>query len=188
MVCGWPVHGHAVISAFPFLLGLADDDTPDIPDCRMTWAQVSNAHACRPAHRLERDGSRKVTWSALALSLQSAAQVLVEMRQCLEKKNFTQVPQLSSSYKMPLGTPFAVKPPGARRTKALLIGINYVGHEVGELRFVCGSAIRIPSLLLQALSSLPSSPSHPYFRFFSESNTGGGPGSSVMMCDSAYFF
>ena len=93
-----------------------------------------------------------MTWSALALSLQSAAQVLVEMRQCLEKKNFTQVPQLSSSYKMPLGTPFSVKPPAARRTKAVLIGINYVGHEVGVLRFVCGSAIRIPSLLLQTLS------------------------------------
>jgi len=84
-----------------------NDDTPDIPDCRMTWAQV-----------------------------------LVEMRQCLEKGNFSQVPQLSSSYKMPIGTPFAVKPPGARRTKAVLIGINYVGHEVGELSG-CHNDVRV---------------------------------------------
>eukprot|EP00001_Collodictyon_triciliatum_P167292 29543_3 len=51
----------------------------------------------------------------------SWAKLLVEMRGCLEKKKFTQIPQLSTSYPMHLATKFAVKPPGAQRTKALLI-------------------------------------------------------------------
>jgi hypothetical protein len=44
-----------------------------------------------------------------------------------------QVPQLSTSYPMHLATKFEVKPPGAQRTKALFIGINYVGHKQGQL-------------------------------------------------------
>jgi len=53
-----------------------------------------------------------------------------------------QVPQLSASYNMPLSTPFQVKPPQATRTKALLIGINYVGHNVGVLSG-CHNDVRV---------------------------------------------
>ena len=63
----------------------------------------------------------------------SYAELLLEMRDTLKGKGFTQVPQLSSSYQLNLGETFCIKPPGTQRTKALLIGINYVGHE-GELR------------------------------------------------------
>ena len=41
------------------------------------------------------------------------------------------MPQLSSSYQLNLGEAFCIKPPGTHRTKALLIGINYVGQEGG---------------------------------------------------------
>ncbi len=63
----------------------------------------------------------------------SYADLLLSMREFLEKKAYTQVPQLSSSYQINLGEKFCVKPPGTLRTKALLIGINYVGHNVGVL-------------------------------------------------------
>ncbi len=39
-----------------------------------------------------------------------------------------QVPQLSASYKLLLSEPVNLKPLSAKRTRALLIGINYVGH------------------------------------------------------------
>jgi metacaspase-1 len=63
----------------------------------------------------------------------SYADLLLSMREFLEEKGYTQVPQLSSSYQVNLGEKFCVKPPGTQRTKALLIGINYVGHSVGVL-------------------------------------------------------
>ena len=63
----------------------------------------------------------------------SYAELLLSMRGTLEQKGFTQVPQLSSSYKVHLGDKFSIKPPGTTRTRALLIGINYVGHNVGVL-------------------------------------------------------
>jgi len=61
----------------------------------------------------------------------SYAELLLEMRDTLKGKGFTQVPQLSSSYQLNLGEAFCIKPPGTQRTKALLIGINYVGQEGG---------------------------------------------------------
>jgi len=63
----------------------------------------------------------------------SYADLLLSMREFLEEKGYTQVPQLSSSYQVNLGEKFCVKPTGTQRTKALLIGINYVGHNVGVL-------------------------------------------------------
>ena len=98
-----------------------NDDTPDIPDVEMTWAQL-----------------------------------LVEMRTCLQAKGFTQIPQLSTSYNMHLGTPFTVKPTNARRTKALLIGINYVGHQVGVLSG-CHNDVRVMKqfIVSQGFSDAP---------------------------------
>ena len=63
----------------------------------------------------------------------SYAELLLAMRDTLKRKGYTQVPQLSSSYKVHLAEKFCLKPPGTQRTRALLIGINYVGHEVGVL-------------------------------------------------------
>uniref|UniRef100_A0A7S0YNU0 Peptidase C14 caspase domain-containing protein n=1 Tax=Hemiselmis tepida TaxID=464990 RepID=A0A7S0YNU0_9CRYP len=61
-------------------------------------------------------------------------QLLQNMRQVLREKNFTQIPQLSSSRSLSLNSQFTVKnPAGNGRTKALYIGINYVGQQ-GELR------------------------------------------------------
>ena len=55
------------------------------------------------------------------------AKLLVEMRKQLEQKRFEQIPQLSASWNMHLGTPVMVKPKSAIRTKSVLVGINYVG-------------------------------------------------------------
>ena len=60
--------------------------------------------------------------------------LLADMCVILKMKHFTQVPQLSASKDMSLSTPFTIKKSGQGRTKALFIGINYVGHNPGELR------------------------------------------------------
>eukprot|EP00961_Rhodomonas_salina_P264407 3573677-Rhodomonas_salina.2 len=61
--------------------------------------------------------------------------LLTEMRQDLVQKKYTQIPQLSSSYNLKLDEPVKLKPDEVpiNRTKALLIGINYVGHKQGVL-------------------------------------------------------
>lgn len=55
------------------------------------------------------------------------------MRLILQNKRFTQVPQLSCSKDMALTSKFEIKKSGQGRTKALFIGINYVGHNPGQL-------------------------------------------------------
>ncbi len=59
-------------------------------------------------------------------------QLLEDMLVILKAKGFAQVPQLSSSKKMSLSTPFSIKQAGGEGTRALFIGINYVG-QLGEL-------------------------------------------------------
>ncbi len=55
------------------------------------------------------------------------------MRDMLGSKNFTQIPQLSSSRELNVDTKFDITPDGFSGTKrAVLIGINYVGQQ-GEL-------------------------------------------------------
>jgi Metal-dependent hydrolases of the beta-lactamase superfamily II len=59
--------------------------------------------------------------------------VLLKMRTILRDKNFTQIPQLSSSRELDVDTKFDITPDGFSGTKrAVLIGINYVGQD-GEL-------------------------------------------------------
>ena len=64
----------------------------------------------------------------------SFQEVLLKMREMLSAKNFTQIPQLSSSRPLDIHTPFTLVPPenegGTRR--AVVIAINYVGQQ-GEL-------------------------------------------------------
>jgi hypothetical protein len=56
------------------------------------------------------------------------------MRDDLIKNNFAQVPQLTASQPIDLNHKFDLVPDGATGTRrALLIGINYVGHEQGVL-------------------------------------------------------
>mmetsp|Transcript_44555 Transcript_44555/g.105596 ORF Transcript_44555/g.105596 Transcript_44555/m.105596 type:complete len:374 (+) Transcript_44555:273-1394(+) len=60
--------------------------------------------------------------------------LLVEMRKVLREKRYSQIPQLSGSKDVDLKTPFRVRNErGGGRTRALFIGINYVGQS-GELR------------------------------------------------------
>jgi hypothetical protein len=53
--------------------------------------------------------------------------LLVKMNQFLRRKNYDQVPQLSSGQKMSTAEPWLLRSNGSRRTKALFIGINYTG-------------------------------------------------------------
>ena len=60
--------------------------------------------------------------------------VLEQMRHILRKNGFPQVPQLTSSNPCDIREKFSLVPPecyGTRR--AVLIGINYVGHNPGQL-------------------------------------------------------
>ena len=54
--------------------------------------------------------------------------LLLKIRLILRKKNFTQIPQLSSSHPMKIETKFDLSPPDCRgKKRAVLIGINYAG-------------------------------------------------------------
>ena len=65
----------------------------------------------------------------------SFTQVLTQMRENLKSKGFTQIPQLTSANPIDVNTDFDLVPKSATGTKrAVMIGINYVGHDPGELR------------------------------------------------------
>ena len=56
------------------------------------------------------------------------------MRDDLEARGFSQIPQLSASKPIDINTKFDLVPDDATGTnRALLIGINYVGHDAGVL-------------------------------------------------------
>jgi metacaspase-1 len=64
----------------------------------------------------------------------SFVQVLTTMREKLEEQGFTQIPQLSSSTPIDINRTFDLVPDGSTGTRrALLIGINYIGHDQGVL-------------------------------------------------------
>lgn len=63
----------------------------------------------------------------------SFVQVLTNMRKTLSSGRYTQIPQLSSSWKMDVNETFQiVNPKGNGTRRALLVGINYVGQN-GQL-------------------------------------------------------
>ena len=65
----------------------------------------------------------------------SFTQVLEQMRDDLKDRGFTQIPQLTSSNQIDVNTDFDLVPKSATGTRrAVMIGINYVGHNPGELR------------------------------------------------------
>jgi hypothetical protein len=64
----------------------------------------------------------------------SFTQVLTEMREDLSSKGYTQIPQLTSSNPIDVDTDFDLVPKTATGTRrAVMIGINYVGDDPGEL-------------------------------------------------------
>eukprot|EP00538_Stauroneis_constricta_P013629 CAMPEP_0119552190 /NCGR_PEP_ID=MMETSP1352-20130426/5255_1 /TAXON_ID=265584 /ORGANISM="Stauroneis constricta, Strain CCMP1120" /LENGTH=317 /DNA_ID=CAMNT_0007598383 /DNA_START=66 /DNA_END=1019 /DNA_ORIENTATION=+ len=65
----------------------------------------------------------------------SFTEVLRLMRGILSDKGFTQIPQLTSLNPIDVSTKFDLVPDSATGTRrAVMIGINYVGHDPGELR------------------------------------------------------
>lgn len=61
-------------------------------------------------------------------------EVIDGMRAIIDEKGYTQIPQLTSSNRIEVNEKFDFTPPSATGTKrALLIGINYIGHESGVL-------------------------------------------------------
>lgn len=64
----------------------------------------------------------------------SFIEVLDQMRDILKDKDFTQIPQLTSTKELDLAHKFDLVPDDFQGTKrAVMIGINYVGHDPGEL-------------------------------------------------------
>ena len=64
----------------------------------------------------------------------SFIEVLDQMRDALKDKDFTQIPQLTSTKELNLNNKFELVPDEFQGTKrAVMIGINYVGHDPGEL-------------------------------------------------------
>ncbi|GKY92890.1 hypothetical protein MPSEU_000258100 [Mayamaea pseudoterrestris] len=65
----------------------------------------------------------------------SFVQVLEKMRKSLSSSSYTQIPQMTSSKPIDMKKDFDLVPPSATGTRrAVMIGINYVGHETGELK------------------------------------------------------
>jgi len=65
----------------------------------------------------------------------SFVEVLDQMRDILKDQGFTQIPQLTSTKELDLTHKFDLVPDDFNGTKrAVMIGINYVGHDPGELR------------------------------------------------------
>jgi hypothetical protein len=65
----------------------------------------------------------------------SFIEVLGKMRAILEDKGFSQIPQLTATTPLDLNDKFDLVPATATGThRALMIGINYVGSDPGELR------------------------------------------------------
>jgi hypothetical protein len=64
----------------------------------------------------------------------SFQEVLLRMREVLKSSGYEQIPQLSSSRPLDIHSKFDLVPDHITGTKrAIMIGINYVGHNPGEL-------------------------------------------------------
>lgn len=56
------------------------------------------------------------------------------MLEKLQTKGFSQIPQLTASHPIDVNVDFDLVPPAATGTRrAVMIGINYVGHDQGVL-------------------------------------------------------
>jgi hypothetical protein len=76
-------------------------------------------------------------------------QVLLEVRDKLKETDFEQIPQLSSSRPTNLNETFSLVPEDFSGTKrAVMIGINYVGDDPGELRGCHNDCLNVSHCLL----------------------------------------
>lgn len=109
---------------------------------KQTSADVSNVHSFQLPDPAGRAGG--ACTSALLRVLYADEQapdedlsfqeVLLAMREKLRDDRYEQIPQLTSSQELDVQSPFQIVPEYATgRKRALLIGINYVGHDPGEL-------------------------------------------------------
>lgn len=81
----------------------------------------------------------------------SFVQMLQAMRENLSSDGFSQIPQLTASHPIDVTAPFALAPEDCTGTKrALLIGINYVGHDPGELSGCHNDVLNIKEYIMNA--------------------------------------
>lgn len=119
-----------------------------------TSADVSNVYSFRLPDPAGRSGGActsallKVLYNEQVRPTNDLAfvEVLTSMREVLDRKGYSQIPQLSSSTKIDVNDMFALGgEDGVKR--ALLIGINYVGQE-GELSGCHNDVLNIKAYLM----------------------------------------
>lgn len=80
----------------------------------------------------------------------SFTEVLEKMRVDLEAKGFEQIPQLSASHEIDVSVNFDLVPKEATGThRAVMIGINYVGAEQGELSGCHNDALNMKNYIMK---------------------------------------
>ena len=85
----------------------------------------------------------------------SFTQVLEQMRINLSSGGYSQIPQLTSLNRIDVDTDFELVPSSATGVhRAVMIGINYVGHSPGELRGCHNDVLNMVSLSLSLSLSL----------------------------------
>ena len=78
----------------------------------------------------------------------SFVEVLMKMRDILQEREYTQIPQLTSTKVIDVNEPFALVPNNFEGTRrAVLIGINYVGQQ-GELSGCHNDALNMKEYLM----------------------------------------
>jgi metacaspase-1 len=80
----------------------------------------------------------------------SFTEVLEKMRDDLQAKGFEQIPQLSASHEIDVSVNFDLVPTEATGThRAVMIGINYVGAEQGELSGCHNDALNMKNYIMK---------------------------------------
>ena len=80
---------------------------------------------------------------------ESWVQLLTEMRDFLQSRGYSQIPQLSTSRKLDLHQPFEIAGGYGGYKKALLVGINYINHSQGRLSGCINDVISMVNYLEQ---------------------------------------
>lgn len=79
----------------------------------------------------------------------SFVEVLMQMRDILADRGYTQIPQLTSTQPVDVNAPFSLVPADFEGTaRAVLVGINYVGHEQGELSGCHNDALNMKDYIM----------------------------------------
>jgi len=79
----------------------------------------------------------------------SFVEVLLKMRDILGDRGYTQIPQLTATKAIDVNEPFSLVPPDFEGTRrAVLIGINYLGHEQGELSGCHNDALNMKDYIM----------------------------------------